>query len=296
MEVAAVSLSEARFRSPEEYRSYLRQILEKSTVKLDLAVLPAHSALFFAWSCGLQGNPCSFREATRAYLEKHEELNKIFIDLHGELARQYQLYLASGTILEGEDGRIFHSSILFDRKGQVIGCQRQTHLSRLEKDMGFSRGEELQIFNTELGKLGFVVHNDSWYPEVSRILALQGAEIICHPGALPEEHNSCRQLAGMWQETQQNQFFCVESQLVAPMAGEFFAAISAIHAPCEMTENKTGFLIRGEAGQSTVSARLDFAAREQVLENYPLLSFLNPDAYRRYFPGIYHNKLKQEVR
>jgi predicted amidohydrolase len=63
--------------------------------------------------------------------------------------------------------------------------------------MCFSRGEELRVFNTELGKLGIVVYNDSWYPEVNRILALQDAEIICHPGALPEEHNSCRQLAGM---------------------------------------------------------------------------------------------------
>jgi predicted amidohydrolase len=296
LEVLALSLSENSFSSPLEYEHSIEQIAGDAQIEADLLVLPAHSALLFAWNCGLIKKVSSFREAVSSYLEKCEEINGEFLNSHIKLAKSLNLYVISGTILEREGDKIYHTSTALNKKGRVSGKQRQTHLSALEQKLGICRGNELQVFNTDLGKIGIVVGNDSWYPEVSRILALQGADIICHPGALNADHSSSwRQLSGMWREVQQNQFFCVESQLTARIGGESFSAQSAVHAPCEMTEGKSGYLALGKTGQEWVSAHLDFSARERVINNYPLLSFLNREAYRHYFPQVYGIDQKQEV-
>ncbi|MDO9533887.1 MAG: nitrilase-related carbon-nitrogen hydrolase [Bacillota bacterium] len=297
LEVMALSLSDASFSSPLEYEDSVERIAGEVQMRADLAVLPAYSALLFAWNCSMIKKVSGFREAVLSYLDNCEEVNGEFLNSHIKLAKNLNLCIISGTTLEREGRKIYHTSTALDRKGKVLGKQRQTHLSALEQGLGICRGNELQVFNTDLGRIGIVVGNDAWYPEVSRILALQGAEIICHPGALDTDHSSSwRQLSGMWREVQQNQFFCVESQLTARIGGESFSAQSAVHAPCEMTEGKSGYLALGKTGQEWVSAHLDFTAREKVIQNYPLLSFLNREAYRHYFPQIYASIQKQEVK
>jgi len=292
----ALSLSDASFNSPSEYEDYVERIVREVQIQPDLVVLPAYSSLLFALKCGLIRKLSGFRETAISYLENCEELNKEFLESQMKLAKNLNLYVISGTNLERKGEKIYHSSTALDRKGKVLGKQRQTHLSALDRELGICRGNELQVFHTGLAKIGIVVGNDSWYPEVSRILALQGAEIICHPGAIDTEQSSLwRQLSGMWREVQQNQFFCVESQLTASIGGESFSAQCAVHAPCEMTEEKKGYLALGEVGQKCVSAQLDFTAREKVIRDYPLLAYLNREAYQQYFPQIYKMDQKQEV-
>ena len=292
----ALSLSDASFSSPLEYEASVERIAGEDKIQADLAVLPAYSSLLFALNCGFLTKASSFCEAVLSYLDNCEEINDKFLRSHIKLAKTLGLSLISGTVLERDRGKIYHTSTALDRKGRVLGRQRQTHLSAVERGLGICRGNELQVFDTDLGRIGIVVGNDVWYPEVSRILALQGAEIICHPGALDTDHSSTwRRLSGMWREVQQNQFFCVESQLTATIGDKSFSAQSAVHAPCEMTEGKSGYLALGKAGQGWISARLDFTARKEAIQNYPLLSFLNREAYRHYFPRIYDLDSVQEV-
>ena len=100
-----------------------------------------------------------------------------------------------------------------------MGWQRQLFLSREERDMRWSRGEEATVFETAFGKLGIIIGTDAWYPEAGRVLALKGVEIVCCCGALAKGENKWRQLTGMWQQVQQNQFFCIESRLAATIPG-----------------------------------------------------------------------------
>ena len=83
----------------------------------------------------------------------------------------------------------------------------------------------------------------------------------------------------MWQQVQQNQFFCLESQLTAAFAGIEFAAESMVHAPCEMTQGYTGILARGGSDGDPVEAELDFGQLREVVGGYPLLKLLNATAY-----------------
>ncbi|HHZ00570.1 MAG TPA: carbon-nitrogen hydrolase family protein, partial [Tissierellia bacterium] len=149
---------------------------------------------------------------------------------------------------------------------------------------GLARGTSTDVFDTPFGKLGIIVGTDAWYPETGRILALSGAGLICHPGALPEPKHTWLQFAGMWSQVQQNQFFCVESQLCTEIAGWRAGGETLIHAPCEMTAAGSGILARGGEDGRPVTAELDDNRRREVISRYPLLKLLQPEAYSPIYP------------
>jgi predicted amidohydrolase len=278
MKAAALSLAGYKFASPREYLAGLAENLTAGDIRL--VVLPAYLALFLAYRCGELGNPASFPEALSLFFKLPRSWHDNFREMHACLAARLSAYLVSGTDFEPGEQGVWHTACLFSPRGELMGVQEQLFLSRQDKKWGLTRGNEAPVFETELGNLGLVVGTDAWYPEVGRILSLKGANILCHCGALPAAgENRWRQLAGMWQQVQQTQVFCVESQLVAEIAGTRFAAESVIHAPCEMTDGLTGVSGRGGLDGKPVTAVLDEAARQQVAEGYPLRSLLNPAAY-----------------
>ena len=286
VKAVVLSLAPAIVSSEAGYYEHLKDTLQES--EADLAVLPAYTSLLFALGCSKFPGVHHFTGAVHAARNTVPENNDAFFDVHARLAETCGCYLVPGTFFETAGEELFyHSAPLLDPQGRLLGIQRQTHLSSEEKTLGLSRGTELTVFDTPIGKLAIVVGTDAWYPEASRILALQGAEIVCHPGALPHPLGPWHQLSGMWKEVQQNQFFCLESQLFATLWERSFSGQLAIHAPCEMTPDQSGYLAKGEAGKAVLTARLDREKRAHVIKQYPLLGLLNPQAYQPYIPGMY---------
>ena len=128
-------------------------------------------------------------------------------------------------------------------------------------------------------KAGLIIGNDARHPEVGRIFSLRGADILLHCGASETCFNNWPQVAGMWAQVQQNQFWVVEAQLNANIAGRVFGASSAIIGPCEITPDLSGYLARGSPETPLIDAELDEEARKQQIEKYPLLKLRNPAAY-----------------
>ncbi len=86
-----------------------------------------------------------------------------------------------------EKDRIYNSAFLCGPSGKIEGIYRKTHLFPTERasQKGWSTaGDQIPVFDTELGKIGITVCYDGDFPELSRILALKGAELIVRPAAL----------------------------------------------------------------------------------------------------------------
>jgi predicted amidohydrolase len=97
-------------------------------------------------------------------------------------AAQKKVNLVCG-IAEREGERFFNSSVLVTPKGDYF-IYRKLHLFDLEK-LWFSPGDkELEVFDVGGAKVGMMICFDWIFPEAARILALKGAEIICHPSNL----------------------------------------------------------------------------------------------------------------
>ncbi len=109
----------------------------------------------------------------------------------GEAARKAKLYVVAG-IYEREGPLIYNTALLIDRDGNVAGKYRKTHLPQTEVNGGLTPGSTYPVFRTDFGTIGLEICYDYAFPEVTRSLALQGAEIVLLPiwGDLREEQST----------------------------------------------------------------------------------------------------------
>ena len=105
-----------------------------------------------------------------------------------DVAAELGIHLVVGTYERGPSPEVVHnSSVLIDPAGEVLGIYRKTHPFCTEAVSGggwVTPGDTVTVCDTELGRIGMIICFDGDYPELSRIQAVQGAEVICRPSAL----------------------------------------------------------------------------------------------------------------
>ena len=138
-------------------------------------------------------------------------------------------------------------------------------MARWERELGFSRGTKIELKEIKDWKLALITSTDVFYPQVSRMAALKGVEIVLSPVGFIGEKNRALQVSGMWQEVQQNQFFAVESGFNGFLGEQDFWGESMIHAPLAMTRRESGFLARSSGKQSLIIAELDNKKRRKAI-------------------------------
>lgn len=81
---------------------------------------------------------------------------------------------------------LYNTAAFLSNTGEAIGSYRKVHLVDGVETKWFTHGDEYKVFDTDFGKIGIMICWDSAFPEVARILALKGAEIIAVPAAWEE--------------------------------------------------------------------------------------------------------------
>lgn len=109
------------------------------------------------------------------------------------LARQHRLVLCAG-VSEKERDIVFNTQVLVGPDG-YIGKQRKLHLSR-DEVMHYKGGRDLHVFDVGKCKVGIAICYDSEFPELPRILALRGAEVLLMPHASRDKR---------WQDTPESE-------------------------------------------------------------------------------------------
>lgn len=214
------------------------------------------------------------------------------LDWARQLARQHDTYLMPGTCLVPGDEGLVHAAYLIGPDGQLLGRQLQTHIPARDAALGLTPGYELGVWDVEAFRVGIAVGSDAWYPEVGRIIALQGATVMLCPTAVPAPYSRWRQLAGIWQQVQGNQFFAVEAGLSGAAGGTRFEGRTLIAGPVEMTGDGTIASIQAtRRSQGWVSAELDLGRLFRVRRDYPIARLFNADLYGRAFPDLYEARL-----
>lgn len=105
-----------------------------------------------------------------------------FVGYLQNLCHRQRLHIATG-FNERHGGKLYNSSLLIGPQG-VEGKYRKLYLFKNEKDF-FAPGDlGLPVFEIEGYKVGMLVCFDWIFPETWRVLALKGAQVICHPSNL----------------------------------------------------------------------------------------------------------------
>jgi len=95
----------------------------------------------------------------------------------GRLAAELGITVCAG-VAERADDQLFNSAVLI-APGGYVGTYRKSHLWN-EENLFFEPGVlGFPVFHLPLGRAGMQICYDGWFPEAWRLLALQGADLVC---------------------------------------------------------------------------------------------------------------------
>jgi predicted amidohydrolase/GNAT superfamily N-acetyltransferase len=132
---------------------------------------------FFNAPLMAKDNHLSTPEAIRE-LAKHTEA---IVQKFSEFSISYNINIISGSMPEIKDGRLYNVGYLCRRDGTMERYEK-LHITPDEaKVWGMQGGSQIKAFDTDCGKIGVLICYDSEFPELSRLLADEGMDILFVP-------------------------------------------------------------------------------------------------------------------
>ncbi|MFO7999951.1 MAG: nitrilase-related carbon-nitrogen hydrolase [Marinilabilia sp.] len=124
----------------------------------------------------------NFTSREEAFASSEPPEDSLFVQYLTEKAREQETIFISG-INERDGDHLYNSAVGVGPQG-LMGVYRKLHLFNREKQYFKPGNQTPPIWDTPIGKIGILICFDWMFPEVWRILALRGAEMICHPSNL----------------------------------------------------------------------------------------------------------------
>ncbi|MBW4057114.1 MAG: carbon-nitrogen family hydrolase [Proteobacteria bacterium] len=188
-----------------------------------------------------------------------------------ELSARYKMVIV-GSMPEPNGDKVFNSVHVVDN-GALAGIYRKIHLfSLLGEDRAFSGGDSWLLADTSIGKIGVIVCYDLRFPELSRRLAVEGAEVICVPAQWPkprQEHWRTLLRA----RAIENQLFVVACNACGMIGKLDFFGMSMIIDP------KGELLAEGEESEGEIIAPLDMQGMTDWRAQIPCFNDRKPELY-----------------
>ncbi len=117
----------------------------------------------------------------REAMERLAEQTKEIANKMRQFAVSYNVNIIAGSMPLYERNKLYNVSYLCHRSGQIDSF-RKVHITPNEfKHYGMVGGNEVKVFDTDCGKVGLLICYDVEFPELGRILADQGMQILFVP-------------------------------------------------------------------------------------------------------------------
>jgi predicted amidohydrolase len=171
MRVAVAQLDPKLGKKERNLETCLARLDEAAAAGAELLVLP---------ECALPGY--MFESAEEA-LPFAEEIPGPSTEALAEACRRRGTHVVCG-LLERDGDALRNAAVLVGPDG-LVGTYRKTHLPFLGVDRFVAPGEELNVYDTPIGRIGLEICYDLRFPEVTRTLALKGADVVAHPTNFP---------------------------------------------------------------------------------------------------------------
>ena len=138
-------------------------------------------------------------------LAKEFENNPLLKEM-ADIAKQLNVVLPI-SYFEKTNNVYFNSIAIINSDGLILGNYRKSHIpdgaGYLEKYY-FNPGDTgFKVWDTNFGKIGVGICWDQWFPEVARIMAIKGADILFYPTAIGDEPRSKYDSSLAWQRVMQ---------------------------------------------------------------------------------------------
>lgn len=216
-----------------------------SGYRSDFALFPE----FFNAPLMAENNHMSEPDAIRELAKHTEEIVRRF----SELSISYNINIISGSMPEIKDGKLFNVGYLCKRDGSVERYEK-IHVTPDEaKVWGMQGGHELKVFDTDCGKIGILICYDSEFPELSRLLADDGMDILFVPFLTDTQNGYSRVRHCAQARAIENECYVAIAGSVGNLPNvhnmDIQFAQSMVFTPCDFSFPTNG--IKAEATQNT---------------------------------------------
>jgi predicted amidohydrolase len=198
-------------------------------------------------------------------------------------ARSHGITLVGGSIAEKREGRekLSNTSVVFDPEGEIAAVYRKIHLFDVEVGGHVYReseteepGDEPVTCQVEAWRVGLSVCYDLRFPELYRILAVEGAELVTVPAAFTLFTGKDHWELLLRARAVENQcFVAAANQWGVNAGGKPSYGRSSIVDPWGVV------LAQAPDEDCVISAELDRAAMERIRRELPSLANRQPAAY-----------------
>ena len=252
----------------------IQMIRQSKKQGADLAVLPE------MFNCPYENEKFIEYAEELAESETLKEISKI--------AKEENIHVLAGSIpeLERDDEKdsksIYNTAVFFDNTGKTLGKHRKMHLFDIDvkgkiyfkESDTLSAGNEFTIINTDLAKIGIGICYDIRFVELSRIMALNGAEILIFPGAFNLTTGPAHWELLFRSRALDNQTFAIG---VAPALDEDASYNSYGHS---IAVNPWGEVIEElDYGEELKIVEIDLDEIKRIREEIPVLKNRRTDLY-----------------
>ena len=204
------------------------------------------------------------------------------VEAMGAWARAHGITLVGGSIAERRDGRekLSNTCVVFDPEGELAAVYRKIHMFDVEVGGVVYResdaeepGDRPVSCDVEGWRLGLTICYDLRYPELYRILAVEGAELVTVPAAFTLYTGKDHWEILLRARAVENQCYVLAANQWGVVEGKASYGRSAIVDPWGVV------LAQAPDEDGVVTAELDRAHMERIRRTLPSLATRQPAAY-----------------
>ena len=215
IKIAAVQTNPALMKNEENLKVILNKTKEAAKDGANLIVFP---------ECSLTGYIFNSREEALPYAETipGQSTKKITA-----LCKELNVCVVFG-LLEKEKNSLYNAAALISPEG-LIGSYRKNHLPYLGIDRFVDRGNRpFEVYRTPTGNIGIEICYDIIFPENSRVMALQGADILVLPTNFPKGRGEKITEHVVTTRAIENRVYVVTANRIGSERGHGFSGLSKI--------------------------------------------------------------------
>jgi predicted amidohydrolase len=220
--------------------------------------------------------------------QDHQQKHKVAQALDGEivqtfrdLAIRYDVSILLGSIYEKtlDDDRLYNTSVLINRQGEVNGIYRKIHMCDAptlgyNESVGIKPGNIPVVADHDIGKLGMSICYDLRFPELYRNLAERGAEVIFVPSAFFLYTGKHHWLPLLTARAIENQVY-----IVAPNQWGNHHEGRTSYGSSVIIDPWGSVVCCASERPGLISSTIDLAYLREVRSNMPLLKHTRPELY-----------------
>lgn len=198
-------------------------------------------------------------------------------------AKQNNIAVVAGSVIEKVSSHLYNSSFVFDRQGELLARHRKVHLFDVDmpghiyfkESSTLSAGSDITLFEYKNVRFGLMICYDCRFPELARILALEGAQVIIMPGNFNLTSGPL-----FWELMLRTR--AIDNQV-------FMAGVSAARndkpayqswGHSMVTDPWGRVLVEGDEKETMLLSTIDIAKTARAREEMPLLKHRRTDLYR----------------